>query len=116
MRPSVGSVMRLRIFSSVLLPAPLRPMIKHLAALHLERDVLQRPELFSRAIHDRRMTDTPAERSKRVNEHVTQRRVARTCPLMIDEVSLPEPVDPDHGFRFAHVQITSAKVRSVRRK
>ena len=48
-RRSVGSVMRLRILSSVLLPAPLRPMMPTTSPrLHLEGDVLQRPELLTR--------------------------------------------------------------------
>ena len=37
--------MRLRIFSAVLFPAPLRPMMtERFAAFHLERDILQRPK------------------------------------------------------------------------
>ena len=53
-RPSVGSVMRLRIFSSVLLPAPLRPMMPRTSpSLDLEVDILERPEFLDRvALHD----------------------------------------------------------------
>ena len=46
-RPSVGGVIRERIFSRVLLPAPLWPITPEgLAALHLEVDVAERPELL----------------------------------------------------------------------
>ena len=45
--PSVGSVMRERNFSSVDLPAPLRPMMPDDFALgNIEADVAQRPEMF----------------------------------------------------------------------
>ena len=48
MRPWVGSVMRLRIFRSVLLPAPLRPMMPTTSPLaDFKAHILQRPELFS---------------------------------------------------------------------
>ena len=50
MVPLVGSVIRLRIFSSVDLPAPLRPIrADDLPPRHLERDVLQGPEVRSSA-------------------------------------------------------------------
>ena len=46
-RPSVGSVMRDRIFSSVDLPAPLRPMMPTTSPrLTSKTDVLERPELL----------------------------------------------------------------------
>ena len=46
--PSVGSVMRDRILSSVLLPAPLRPMMPtHFARHRREAHVAQRPDVFS---------------------------------------------------------------------
>ena len=46
-RPSVGSVMRLRILSSVLLPAPLRPMMPTTSPLlDLEGDVFEGPEFL----------------------------------------------------------------------
>ena len=47
-RPSVGSVIRREDLSSVLLPAPLRPMMPtHLAAARPRSHVVQRPELAS---------------------------------------------------------------------
>ena len=50
-RPAVGSVIRLRILSSVDFPAPLRPMMpKHLAALDLEGDILERPQELLHAV------------------------------------------------------------------
>ena len=49
----VGSVIRDRIFSSVDLPAPLRPMMPRTSPLHFEIDILQGPELLDRvALHD----------------------------------------------------------------
>ena len=49
--PIVGGVMRARILSIVLLPAPLRPMMPTVSpALDLERDVLQRPEVPRRPL------------------------------------------------------------------
>ena len=50
-RPSVGGVIRERIFSSVLLPAPLWPMMPNVSpALDLEADVPQRPEVLAPAL------------------------------------------------------------------
>ena len=49
MRPSVGCVMRDRILSSVLLPAPLRPISPTTSPGWIsKRDVAQRPELAGR--------------------------------------------------------------------
>ena len=46
-RPSVGGVIRERILSSVLLPAPLWPITPNVSPrFDLEVDVLQRPELL----------------------------------------------------------------------
>ena len=63
-RPSVGSVMRARILSSVDLPAPLRPIdADDLALCDVEGDVLQgpeRPRLASR--HGRRRGGTASGR------------------------------------------------------
>ena len=43
--PLVGCVILERIFSKVLFPAPLCPMMpEHLTVLNVEGDILQRPE------------------------------------------------------------------------
>ena len=47
-RPAVGSVIRLRIFSSVDLPAPFRPMMPTTSPCLISQvDVAQRPELLA---------------------------------------------------------------------
>ena len=77
---SVGSVMRERIFSSVLLPAPLRPMRPSDLARRAssKRDVAQRPEDRRRP----RCRSAPAQAAPRsgagdgVDERVAQRPVA----------------------------------------
>ena len=61
--------MRLRILSSVLLPAPLRPMMPTTSpGCDLERDVLERPEVLSAA-----SGDPPPEKSRLAPAAITSR-------------------------------------------
>ncbi len=46
-RPEVGSVMRLRILSKVLLPAPLRPMTDDFTLTNFKTDIAKRPETLN---------------------------------------------------------------------
>ena len=76
-RPVVGGVIRDRIFSSVLLPAPLRPMMPTTSpAPHLERDVLEGPENVvlgsSRSCEPTHAADTGA--ATVLHERVAERR------------------------------------------
>ena len=72
-RPSVGVVMRERIFSSVDLPAPLRPMTPSTSpSRDLERDVAERPDLLVIVVA-RLAAETPA---RALHDRVAQRSVA----------------------------------------
>ena len=68
-RPVVGAVMRDRIFSSVLLPAPLRPMMPTTSpSVDLEGDVLERPELVSPGRSRRDPKSAPEGRREDLHE------------------------------------------------
>ena len=111
--------MRDRIFSSVLLPAPLRPMMPTTSpALRLERDVAQRPERFGVWLDAAGPRDFDAldERSRRrLCDRVAQRPVAglRVSPM---RYCLPRPFDLQCQFAHARVYTISANVFSIRLK
>ena len=107
-RPSVGSVIRERTFSSVDLPAPLRPTMPTTSPASIRSDVLQCPEPFrsSRGCPRRRSRGSDAA-GDRLGETAVGSR------WWTIRYRLPSPSAGMAGL--AH-QMTSAKVRSARRK
>ena len=103
--PVVGGVIRERILSSVLLPAPLWPMMPSVSpALDLEVDVPERPELLR--------LRAPSDRLDPLGDPLGEQQVAGL--VAADLVALAEVLDLDGDRRLA--QMTSAKNRSARRK
>ena len=121
-RPSLGSVMRDRIFSSVDLPAPLRPMMPSTSPRLTSKLTSFSAQNSSVAVaaHDgaaaqpcRPSVATHCAPSAR--QHVAQGRIALALGLVADDVFLAEPLGADDDIGLGH-QIRSAKLRSVRRK
>ena len=115
-RPSVGSVMRDRIFSSVVLPAPFRPMMPSTSpAATSKRDVVERPDP-SRARGCRAARDGSAGAPLR-GDRVAQRPVEHVA--LAEPVALAEVADltrsrgsDDVGERTLH----AAEVEQPRRR
>ena len=102
--PRSAAVIRERIFSSVDLPAPLRPMKPTTSpSSTVERDVLERPELLERVVDVLEPEGAPGG----VGDRVAQRLVAGL--VLADAVELRDPLRDDR----AH--IVSAKRCSARR-
>ena len=80
-RPRVGSVIRLRIFNSVLLPAPLRPMMPSTSPrLTSKLTSRKRPEFLDLvALHDLSAANEIDRLARKIprlaGDHVAQRRV-----------------------------------------
>ena len=114
MRPSVGSVMRDRILSSVLLPAPLRPMMPSLSPACTSK-------VTSRSAHIVSVcppVDVPAPfsllKGAAADFTTTSRSVGYRSLTITDLVLLAEPFDLDDHVGHRHT--TSAKLRSMRLK
>ena len=97
-----------------------------LAALDLEADVLERPELlFGIARHDGAAAQQIRRRAREppgpAGHHVAQRHIALALGGVADHVFLAKAFGADddiaiHERTETHRQMTSAKVFSVRRK
>ena len=76
--PSSGSVMRERILSSVLLPAPLRPMMPTTSpSRDVERDVAQRPEALRRVDASSR-ADRSRDAHHAFHQRLAERAISRS--------------------------------------
>ena len=108
--PVVGSVMRDRTFRSVDLPAPLRPTTPTTSPRSTSKDTS-----LSAQNHSDDSRRLPRIRSKGAAIKLDQRLGESTIRLrlMRDAIALADAIDSDGGV--AH-QMTSAKLRSVRRK
>ncbi len=110
--PVVGSVMRERILSSVLLPAPLRPMMPTTSPASTSKLTSFRAQIVLTC-----PVDEPAWRRRRMGAAaalvMASRSVVGALLRGADLVPLAEPADAD-GVVAAHT--TSAKMRSMRRK
>jgi hypothetical protein len=93
MRPSFGSVMRLMTLSSVD-SAVAADDADHLAARDVERNVLQRPEIFHRGVRTLRRSRAE-DAACLLCDHVPQGDIA--VALMANAVLLAETVDADRG-------------------
>ena len=112
--------MRRRIFSNVLLPAPLRPMMpstsprltSKLTSLSAQNSstvspaTMARPRAMSAVLRQK----LRAPRAK----HVAQRDIALALGRMADHVFLAEPLGADHDV--AHRSNCSHRIRESRRR
>ena len=121
-RPAVGSVMRERIFSSVDLPAPLRPMMPTTSPRLTSKETSFSAQNSSTVVaRDERaaaqhVAGGAREAARAAGDDVAQRGVALALGLVADQVFLAEALGADDDVAHGHRQIRSAKVRSVRRK
>ncbi len=117
MRPVVGSVMRLRILSSVdLAGAVSADDAKAVSLVDLEGDLFERPELvpLEAAAFDMadRMEDALGKALAGLGDHVPEGNIlAALTALMSDDIPFPQIFDSNRGGHMI-----SAKARSVFRK
>ena len=101
--------MRLRILSSVHLPAPLRPMMPRTSpCLHLEVDILERPEFLDLvALHDLPPANEigrPCRVKLRISWPMTSRSARVTVlrhrvDAVANQIAFGQIFDGDHRFR-----------------
>ena len=97
-QPVVGSVIRERIFSSVLLPAPLWPIRPTTSPLlDRQRDVAQRPERVASALAAAGRASRRSERRRGLDDALAQRAVAAAAEA--ERVALAELVGLDRDRR-----------------
>ena len=109
--PSVGSVIRERIFSSVLLPAPLRPMTPTTSPCpDVEAHVAKGPELLARVLAG---CAAAAQEASRSTQGLVQALGQASVPKFSELIALPDRLGAqrDRGH-----QIRSAKRCSTRWK
>ena len=104
--PRVGSVMRLRIFNKVDLPAPFRPMMPSTSPrLTSKLTSFERPEFLDFvALHDLRAANEIERLARKIarfaTDHVAQRRIALALArLMPDQIALREIFDGNDEYR-----------------
>ena len=106
--PAVGSVIRERIFSRVLLPAPFRPMMPEHLAVRRPRTTRRAAPRTSLAVAGGRAAADAVGAQPRRRRVASASRSVGTAPRAPEPVALAEPVDADRG-RSRRRQMTSAK-------